>query len=113
MKVDRIVGQATKSLTDILAWRHRIYENSYEVRVIVCAGETPEEIAIKVKAAVERYKTGSYASTRGESKNLQNEPLDFLDVVGAGLASDRGLYVPSNLDGLKFSLKEYSRLQSL
>lgn len=40
----RIVGQATKSLSDILDYRLSIYENSYDVRCMV----TPEYAHLKL-----------------------------------------------------------------
>ena len=48
MKVDRIVGQKTASMSQILDYRQEFYERWYDVRVIVEEGETPESIAKKV-----------------------------------------------------------------
>jgi threonine synthase len=132
MKTDRIVGQATKSLESILAWRRSIYENSYDLRCAISKGETPAQIAARIKALIE-WKRGhqAYISTRdvrhsarpsgtparsnsitAKEAEANGEELDFLDVVAAGLAPDRGLFVPASLHHLKLTSGEWQRLAS-
>ena len=88
MRVDRIVGQRTKTLNDILAWREHIYEKSYDLRIIVGKNETPKDIAEKILHQLEKQ-SAMYESTRSapEQNNQQ-----FLDVVQQGLAPDGGLF---------------------
>lgn len=88
MRVDRIVGQRTKTLNDILAWREHIYEKSYDLRVIIGKNETPKDIAEKIIHQLEKQST-IYESTR--SAPAQNNQ-QFLDVVQQGLAPDGGLF---------------------
>lgn len=88
MRVDRIVGQRTKTLNDILTWREHIYEKSYDIRVIVGKDETPEDIAKKILHQLEKQ-SAMYESTRSGSKQNNQQ---FLDVVQQGLAPDGGLF---------------------
>lgn len=88
MRVDRIVGQRTKTLNDILTWREHIYEKSYDIRIIIGEGETPKDIAKKLLHQLEQQ-SNSYESTRSEH---QKKNQQFLDVVQQGLASDGGLF---------------------
>ena len=88
MRVDRIVGQSTKTLNDILTWREHIYEKSYDIRIIIDNNETPIDIAKKILKQLE-YQSKTYESTRtGNQSNNQQ----FLDVVQQGLAPDGGLF---------------------
>ncbi|CAF1366614.1 unnamed protein product [Didymodactylos carnosus] len=106
MKIDRIVGQSTKSLADILAYRQSIYENSYDIRIIVNDGQTQIDIAHVI--CRELNKLQKYVSTRG----FQNEnSLEFIDVAKRGLSPDRGLFVPISFSPL--SLAELERLSGL
>jgi shikimate kinase len=94
MRVDRIVGQRTKTLNDILTWREHIYEKSYDIRIIIDNKETSKDIAKKILKQLENH-SKTYESTRSgnESNNQQ-----FLDVVQQGLAPDGGLFGMNNLD---------------
>ncbi|CAF3335270.1 unnamed protein product [Rotaria sp. Silwood1] len=107
MRVDRIVGQRTKTLNDILAWREHIYEKSYDIRIIIGKNETQNDIAKKVLNQLEQQST-FYESTRSgyPKKNKQ-----FLDVVQQGLAPDGGLFVTRSFNRL--SLGELQRLIGL
>ena len=88
MQVNRIVGQRTKTLKDILAWREHVYERSYDIRVIVGRHEAPADIAKKILRQLEQQST-MYESTRSKDKQQQQQ---FLDVVQQGLAPDGGLF---------------------
>lgn len=114
MKVDRIVGQSAHSLASILAHRQSIYENCYDVRVMVSHGETPAQLAARIATVVQRKKTtpAKYVSTRGYA-GPEVQALDFLDVVQMGLSPDRGLFVPSCLKGLAFTRGEWTRMVGL
>jgi shikimate kinase len=93
MRVDRIVGQRTKTLNDILTWREHIYEKSYDIRIIIGKDETPKDIAKKILNQLEQQ-SNIYESTRnGYQKNNQQ----FLHVVQQGLAPDGGLFGKKNL----------------
>eukprot|EP01084_Bolivina_argentea_P012147 22753_1 len=48
MKINRIIGQSTKSLHEILSYRHNIYENCYDIRIIIEPNETLESINNKI-----------------------------------------------------------------
>jgi threonine synthase len=89
MKVDRIVGQSTSSLKDILKYRHNFYENGYHVRIMTSDGDDIDEIAHRVVA--ELSKDQNYRSTRGWC--AKDNDTEFLDVIRMGLAPDRGLFV--------------------
>jgi shikimate kinase len=93
MRVDRIVGQRTKTLNDILTWREHIYEKSYDIRIIIGKDETPKDIAKKIIDQLEKQST-MYESTRTGSKQNNQQ---FLDVVQQGLAPDGGLFGKKNL----------------
>lgn len=87
MKVDRIVGQASRPLAAVLAARAVRYNAEYDVRVAVDAGEAPRAVAERVVAAVERAES-TYVSTRGSRGH------SFQQAVTAGLAPDGGLFWP-------------------
>lgn len=89
MRVDRIVGQRTKTLNDILTWREHIYEKSYDIRIIIGKNETPKDIAEKIHNQLEKQ-SKFYESTR--SGYEQNNNQQFLNVVQQGLAPDGGLF---------------------
>lgn len=104
MKVDRIVGQrGGKSLPQILQYRDQIYEQSYDVRVTISEGETPEVIARRVQSAVSS--SNEFVSTRGYQANQE-----LVDVVKRGLAPDRGLFVPHYNEMRRMSLNDIRRL---
>jgi shikimate kinase len=44
MKVDRIVGQGTKSLSDILTYRKYFYEKNYDVRIAIPKGASIDQV---------------------------------------------------------------------
>jgi shikimate kinase len=94
MRVDRIVGQRTKTLNDILAWREHIYENSYDMRIIIGKDETPNDIAQKILRQLDKQ-SNMYESTRS-GHQLNNQ--QFLDVVQQGLAPDGGLFGENHLE---------------
>lgn len=75
MKVDRIVGMATSTLAQVLARRYQVYDNSYDVRVPVLDGETPEAVADKLVAMLSSRGT-HFESTR-MSKASPVVELDF------------------------------------
>jgi shikimate kinase len=104
MKVDRIVGQSTKSLSEILDYRKSIYEKYYDLRVIIDDEESFESIANRIVELLNRQQ--EYVSTRGNKGNFL-----FLDVIREGLAKDRGLFVPQYLPS--FTLKQIKRLINL
>ena len=88
MRVSAIIGQGTKPLEEILAWREHIYERSYDVRILIGEKETPTDIAKKVIEQLEQ-RSKLYQSTRQEASSSSQQ---FLDVVQQGLAPDGGLY---------------------
>ena len=88
MRVDRIVGQSTRTLAEILAWREHIYEKSYDLRILIGENETPLEIAEKIVRQLDQH-AHLYRSTRDQR---HTDRPQFLDVVQQGLASDGGLY---------------------
>ena len=92
MHIDRIVGQQTKTLKDILTWRKHIYEKSYDIRIIIAKNETPKDIAKKILNQLEQQ-ASMYESTRS---GYQKETQQFLDIVQQGLAPDGGLYSRTN-----------------
>ncbi|KAL0491099.1 threonine synthase-like protein [Acrasis kona] len=104
MKVDRIVGQSTQPLEKILDKRASIYENSYDVRIMIETGSSPEQIANKIHQSLLR--SDKYLSTRGLDSDL-----DFTQVVKTGLAPDRGLFMSKEHSSFTFS--ELQRLQNL
>jgi threonine synthase len=107
MKVDRIVGQATNSLSDILDYRTGFYERSYDARVLVEPGASVQRIGDQVLDLWRKEE--EFISTRGYSGDT---PLTFLDVVHDGMAPDRGLYVPQARFP-RFSLSQLQRLVDL
>jgi threonine synthase len=106
MKVDRIVGQGSKPMEEILRYRNSFYEKYYDIRVIVSEGESPQQIAEKVVHLLMR--SPQFISTRG----FFDPRIDFLQVVKQGLAPDGGLFVPLSFPP-KFSLGELKRLLPL
>ena len=96
MKVCRIVGQATKSLAEILDYRRQIYERFYDVRILIGEGESVEDIAQKIVATLK--KNQGFYSTRGDG--LEN-PYGFFDVLNMGLAKDQGLFLPHHIPFFK------------
>ncbi|CAF0796883.1 unnamed protein product [Rotaria sordida] len=107
MKVDRIVGQRTKTLNDILTWREHIYEKSYDIRIIIGKDETQNDIAKKIFNQLEQQ-SKFYESTRSE---YQKKNQQFLDIIQQGLAPDGGLFVTRSFSRL--SLNELQRLIGL
>jgi hypothetical protein len=93
MKLDRIVGQSTKSLSEILDYRREIYQKYYDIRVIVGDNEDAEVTCNNIIDYLN--KDEEYTSTRGEKSGSE-----FLDVIREGLAKDGGLYVPKELPKL-------------
>jgi shikimate kinase len=93
MRVDRIVGQRTKTLNDVLAWREHIYEKSYDIRIIIGKDEKPIDIAKKIIDQLEKQ-SKMYENTRS---GLKQNNQQFLDVVQQGLAPDGGLFGKKNL----------------
>jgi shikimate kinase len=123
MKVDRIVGQSSQSLDEILEYRRAIYENSYDIRVVVPYKKnldpnsneydytTQEAIAEHVYDRYRHYSKQEYVSTRGYSQSSYNTPIELLDAIRLGLAADRGLYVASVFQ--PFHLGQLERLLPL
>ena len=117
MKVDRIVGQSSRPLADILRYRATIYESSYDIRVSVRRNETPEQIARRI--AEKLKKTGEFVSTRGYDRSNQQQrggeerPVgeEFVEVVKRGLAPDRGLFVAKEMNPM--ALEDIGRLVGL
>ncbi|CAF0778541.1 unnamed protein product [Adineta ricciae] len=107
MRVDRIVGQRTKTLNDILTWREHIYERSYDIRILIGLNEMSKDIAEKI---VKQLDTQSqmYESTRS-APQMNNQ--QFLDVVQQGLAPDGGLFISRSFNSM--SLGELQRLVGL
>lgn len=94
MKVDRIVGMKDLSLKQILEYRQKFYEESYDHKIKINSQMTAEEIVDQVIELIPKSKL--YVSTRGE--DLQ---FGFANVIEQGLARDGGLYVPSALPQVK------------
>jgi len=109
MKVDRIVGQSTKSLKEILEYRTEIYENSYDIRVLVEKGATIDQIANQVIDQLN--KDQRFFSTRDIRPEAHKVPALFFDTIITGLAKDRGLYFPNYVPSI--SLKQLDRLVDL
>ena len=95
MKVERIVGQSSRSLADILRFRSAVYESSYDVRVAVYGSDSPRTVAERVLRALSQ--SDRFVSTRGYDRArdaaADGRAAEFVDVVRAGLAPDRGLFV--------------------
>jgi len=102
MKVCRIVGQATTTLSEILEYRRGIYEKFYDVRVLIGNDETVESIAERVVEILN--KNQSYYSTRGDGLD---KGYSFYDVLNMGLAKDQGLFLPHYIPF--FKLNEWQR----
>lgn len=109
MRVTRIVGQSTKTLNDILAWRQHIYENSYDLRIIIGEDETPNDIAEKIVNQLEQQST-FYESTRS---GYQQNNQQFLNVIQQGLAPDGGLFSKKTLTNLYELIFYYLYIQFL
>ena len=78
-------------MADILKFRQQFYENWYDSRILCERNETPESVANKILAKLERRKhAAGYVSTRGDDLSH----LSFNDVLLQGLAPDGGLIVP-------------------
>jgi shikimate kinase len=101
MKINRIVGQKTKSLSEILDFRKEIYQRYYDYRIIV-GNEDSAEVTVKYIIHL-LNRSEIYVSTRGDISND-----DFYKVLNKGLASDVGLYVPQYIP--KFSISQFKRL---
>eukprot|EP00457_Paulinella_chromatophora_P001455 gb/GEZN01001457.1/.p1 GENE.gb/GEZN01001457.1/~~gb/GEZN01001457.1/.p1 ORF type:complete len:830 (-),score=128.25 gb/GEZN01001457.1/:495-2984(-) len=97
MKVNRIIGQATMSMSEILDYRRAFYELYYDARILIGSGDSAETIAEEVFRVLTRPQ--HYLSTRGAGKG--QKPSDstntFRSVLSEGLAPDRGLYIPASL----------------
>ncbi|CAF3433393.1 unnamed protein product [Rotaria socialis] len=107
MRVNRIVGQRTKTLNDILALRENIYENSYDIRIIIGKDETQKDIAKKIQSQLQQQSKFYETTRNGYTKNNQQ----FLDTIQKGLASDGGLFVTRSFSPL--ALDELQRLVNL
>lgn len=105
MKVDRIVGQATKSLREILAFRRTVYEKIYDIRVLIPVNESVDNIAKQVLCELE--KNEEFVSVCGKL----NRTYYFCDVLRTGLAPDGGLFMPQYFP--QFSLGQFKRLVNL
>lgn len=104
MKVDRIVGQSSNSLRDILRYRQNFYENKYDIRIMTTEGEDVQTIADRILK--ELRKDQNYGSTRGWKSETGN--TEFLDVIRMGLAPDRGLFVAP--EWTPFTLAQLGRM---
>eukprot|EP01117_Protostelium_nocturnum_P004762 TRINITY_DN1726_c0_g2_i8.p1 TRINITY_DN1726_c0_g2~~TRINITY_DN1726_c0_g2_i8.p1 ORF type:complete len:721 (-),score=212.11 TRINITY_DN1726_c0_g2_i8:218-2380(-) len=100
MKVNRIVGQGSKSLSSILAYRKSFYESFYDVRVLLGINASADQVFEHTLEAIERYRklqenTKTFSSTRslGKEDDLR---LSFGEVVLQGLSPDGGLYLPEH-----------------
>ena len=120
MKVDRIVGQSSRPLADILRYRATVYESSYDIRVSVRQRETPKQIAQRIVDKLS--KTGEFVSTRGYNRAEQQQAggasgggsavgEEFVEVVKRGLAPDRGLFVAKDMNPM--ALEDIGRLVGL
>lgn len=89
MKVCRVVGQASKSMSEILDYRTKIYEKYYDTRVIIGREESLDSIAQKVITYLNRNQL--FYSTRGDG---YEKGFTFTDVITMGLAKDQGLFLP-------------------
>ena len=101
MKVNRIVGQSTRPISEILEFRRSIYEKYYDIRVIIEDEESIESVANKIINLMERDQ--EYLSTRGSKEGFL-----FFDVIKEGLAKDRGLFIPTYIP--KFQLNQIKRM---
>jgi hypothetical protein len=88
MRVNRIVGQSSRTLDEILTWREHIYENSYDIRILIGQNDSPVDIAKQIFRQL-HAQSQMYRSTRQEHSHNSQQ---FLDIVQQGLASDGGLY---------------------
>lgn len=124
MKVDRIVGQKTHSLKDILRYRSSIYNDNYDIRILVEKGADVSRVTDMVLEQIN--KDQRFVSTRSgldSSSIIQSSGSDmgtssrnindnnFFSVVTQGLAKDRGLFFPVFLPSV--SLGQLERLVSL
>ena len=67
MKINRIVGQSTLQLGDILTRRQHVYENCYDIRIIVSENETVAAITTRILKALNKKQ--EFVSTRGDGRN--------------------------------------------
>ena len=116
MKVDRIVGQSSRPLADILRYRATVYESSYDIRVSVRQHEKPQQIAQRIVEKLSR--TGEFTSTRGYDRAAEQQQRrerrmgeEFVEVVRRGLAPDRGLFVAKEMNAM--ALEDIGRLVGL
>ena len=116
MKVDRIVGQSSRPLADILRYRATVYESSYDIRVSVRQNEAPKQIAARIAEKLKR--TGEFKSTRGYNRAAEQQQQqerrtgeEFVEVVRRGLAPDRGLFVAAEMNPM--ALEDIGRLVGL
>ena len=87
MKLDRIVGQKSKSLSEILDFRKEIYNKYYDYRIIIGNQDDSERITdyiVKILNLDEFF-----ISTRSKIQTY-----DFFEILKKGLADDFGLFVP-------------------
>jgi len=106
MKVERVVGQCTKTLPEILAYRKSIYEKYYDVRVIIGNSFTPERVCDEIEKLIN--KDERFISTRNDNDNDIENFLYFEDVISKGLADDKGLFLPFYFPF--FDLYQFERL---
>lgn len=92
LQVDRIVGQSEGiSMSDILKYRQRFYENYHDIRIICGDRESLESIANRTIEALSSYnRSTNFTSTRGA------DSCGFFNAILQGLAKDGGLFVPEN-----------------
>lgn len=119
MKVDRIVGQNSKCLEDILDYRKSFYEYFYDLKILIkdnCDFDRIAEELIKKFKEFDFY----FESTRGlgkvENNNLDNHEKEnifkFGDVLLKGLSEDGGLFLP-RIFPEKLKKFEFERLLNL
>lgn len=104
MKVDRIVGQATQSLSEILSYRSSVYNSNYDLRILVEVGANVQRVTDMVLDQLN--KDQHFVSTRSGRTNE-----DFCEVVTKGLAKDRGLFFPCFVPAV--TLRQLERLLPL
>jgi shikimate kinase len=69
MKLDRIVGQSTKTLSEILDYRREIYQKYYDIKVIVRDNEDAEVTCNNIIDSLN--KDEEHTSTRGEKTGAE------------------------------------------
>jgi shikimate kinase len=114
MKMDRLVGQQTKSLPEILLYRLQFYEHYYDLRILINKDQSPLDIAnvivTRLKIQEEERHFQSYRSTRGYVPD-DDQLVEFMDVVKEGMAPDGGIYIAHSFN--PFTLAELERLLNL